>query len=370
MKIGVDAKWYFSGPPSTRTMLQNLLPCLFKFYPQHEWIIFLDRKDKRLGFPFQQPNITVQYVWAGINMLSNLFTLPYHNRKHNPDIMIFQTFPAFRPKGISIAFIHDVLFINYPQYFTWKEKLYFLPLRWLTPVAKRIVVTSEFVAKELVRYNYRKHYNEIDIVPLGISADFKPAEDLDPCLLQKVKEKFNLPDSFILFVGRLNARKNIESLLKAIPLLRDNRIIVVIVGGPDGKTTRIGKILSDTGLQNRVLLTGSVTSTELPAIYAMATLFCFPSFAEGFGLPPLEAMAAGVPAVVSHTTSLPEVCGDAPVYINSNSPENIAYALNHLLENPIIYQQKRTAGFEQARKYNWNKTAHLLMQSITNSIKQ
>ncbi|HKO80138.1 MAG TPA: glycosyltransferase family 1 protein [Chitinophagaceae bacterium] len=350
--------------------MQNLLPGLFKFYPQHEWIIFLDRKDKQFGFPFQQSNITVQYVWAGVNMFSNLFILPYHTRKYKPDIMIFQTFPAPGQKAISIAFIHDVLFNNYPQYFTWKEKLYFLPLKWLAPTANRIVVTSEFVAKELVKFNYRKQYNEIDIVPLGISTDFKPVEELDPSLLKKVKEKFNLPDSFILFVGRLNARKNVESLLKAIPLLRDTRITVVIVGEADGKTTPIGKILSDPRLQNRVLMTGTVTATELPAIYAMATLFCFPSFAEGFGLPPLEAMAAGVPVVVSRSTSLPEVCGEAPAYIDSYSPENIAFALNHLLEDPKIYQQKRKTGFEQARKYSWDKTAHLLMQSITNSVKK
>lgn len=302
-------------------------------------------------------------------MLSNLFVLPHHNRKHNPDIMIFQTFPAFRQKNRSIAFIHDVLFNNYPQYFTWKEKLYFLPLRWLTPSADRIVVTSTFVAKELIKYNYRKTSGEIDIVPLGISADFKPAEKLDPHLLKQVKEKFNLPDSFILFVGRLNARKNIESLLKAIPLLRNDSIKIVIVGGADGKATHLEKILLTSALQNRVLITGSVNSAELPAIYALAKLFCFPSFAEGFGLPPLEAMAAGVPVIVSHTTSLPEVCGDAPVYINSSSPEDIAHALDHLLEDPILYEQKRKIGFEQARKYNWDKTAHLLMQSITNSIK-
>lgn len=370
MKIGVDAKWYFSGPPSTRTILQNLLPCLFKFYPQHEWIIFLDKKDKQLHFPFQQPNITIQYVWAGINMLSNLFVLPRHNRKYNPDIMIFQTFPAFRQKNRSIAFIHDVLFNNYPQYFTWKEKLYFLPLKWLTPSADRIVVTSGFVANELVKYNYRKNSGEIDIIPLGISADFKPAEKLDQRLLKQVKEKFHLPGSFILFVGRLNARKNIESLLKAIPLLRDKHIKVVIVGGADGKATHLEKILLNAGLQNRVLMTGIVNSKELPAIYALAKLFCFPSFAEGFGLPPLEAMASGVPSVVSHTTSLPEVCGDAPVYIDSDSPEDIARALDQLLEDPVLYEQKRKTGFEQARKYNWDKTARLLMQSITNSTNQ
>jgi glycosyltransferase involved in cell wall biosynthesis len=368
MKIGVDAKWYFSGPPSTRTILQNLLPCLFKFYPQHEWIIFLDKKDKQLNFPFHEPNITVQYVWAGMNMLSNLFVLPRHNRKYNPDIMIFQTFPSFHQKNKSIAFIHDVLFNDYPQYFTWKEKLYFLPLRWLTQTADRIVVTSGFVAKELIKYNYRKTSGEIDIVPLGISADFKPAAEFDSHLLKQVKEKFNLPDSFILFVGRLNARKNIESLLKAIPLLSDKNIKVVIVGGADGKAIHLEKILSDHQLENRVVMTGVVNSTELPAIYAMAKLFCFPSFAEGFGLPPLEAMAAGVPVVVSGSTSFPEICGDAPVYIDSNNPADIARALDHLLEDPVLYEQKRKTGLEQARKYNWDKTAHLLMQSVANSI--
>jgi glycosyltransferase involved in cell wall biosynthesis len=370
MKIGVDAKWYFSGPPSTRTVLQNLLPRLFTAYPQHEWIIFLDKKDKQLKFPFQQPNITTHYVWAGVNMLSNLLVLPYYSRKYHPDIMIFQTFPAFHQKHRTVAFIHDVLFNNYPQFFTWKEKLYFLPLRWLAPAANRVIVTSEFVAKELLRYNYKKHPTDIDIVPLGISPDFKPANELDAELLKKVKEKFNLPDSFILFVGRLNARKNIESLLKAIPLLHDAEMKIVIVGGTDGKATNVQIILSDPIVENRVVMTGSVAADELPAIYAQATLFCFPSFAEGFGLPPLEAMAAGVPAVVSRTTSLPEVCGDAPVYIDSGSPESIAYALNRLLENPMLYQQKREQGLEQARKYNWDKTARGLMQCVTNCIKQ
>jgi len=367
MRIGVDAKWYFSGPPSTRTMLQNLLPPLFKFYPEHEWIVFLDRKDKQLGFPFHQSNIKIQYIWAGVNMLSNLLILPYHSRKYKPDIIIFQTFAALH-RNRSIAFIHDVLFNNYPQFFTWKEKLYFLPLKWLTSMADRVVVTSQFVANELIRYNYRKRPNEIDIVPLGVSSDFKPADELDANLLQRVKEKFNLPDSFILFVGRLNVRKNIESLLKAIPLLHDTKIAVVIVGEEDGKTNCFKEILSNPKLQNRVQMTGNIGNEELPAIYAMATLFCFPSFAEGFGLPPLEAMAAGIPAVVSKTTSLPEVCGDAPVYIDSPNPESIASALNHLLEDPIMYQQKRKTGFEQARKYNWDKTAHRLMQSVINTI--
>ena len=369
MRIGVDAKWYYSGPPSTRTMLQNLLPSLFKSYPEHEWIVFLDRKDKHLGFPFHQSNIKIHYIWAGVNMLSNLLVLPFHSRKYKPDIIIFQTFAAFQNR--SIAFIHDVLFKNYPQFFTWKEKLYFLPLKWLTSKANRVVVTSRFVASELIKYNYRKRLDEIDIVPLGVSSDFKPADELDTILLRRVKVKFSLPDSFILYVGRLNARKNVESLLKAIPLLHDSKIAVVVAGGADGKNDSFKAILSDNpGLRDRVQLTGRICNDDLPALYAMATLFCFPSFAEGFGLPPLEAMASGIPAVVTKSTSLPEVCGDAPVYIDSPNPESIASALNQLLSDPEIYRQKRATGLEQARKYNWDTTAHRLMQSVTNTLKK
>jgi glycosyltransferase involved in cell wall biosynthesis len=100
----------------------------------------------------------------------------------------------------------------------------------------------------------------------------------------------------------------------------------------------------------------------------MAKLFCFPSFAEGFGLPPLEAMAAGVPVIVSKTTSFPEVCGSAAAYIDPEKPESIADAVNNLIKDHTVYLQKRRAGFEQAQKYNWNSTAKKIMQSLNNAV--
>jgi glycosyltransferase involved in cell wall biosynthesis len=366
MKIGIDAKWYFNGPPSTRTMLQNLFCHLFRLYPEHEWIIFLDKKDSKLSFPFKQKNITPLYVWADNNMVSNLFLLPRYARKKNIDIMVFQTFPPFQRKINSIAFIHDVLFKDYPKFFSWKERLYFLPLSWLTPGAHRLMATTEYVADELIKHRYSESRSRIDIIPLGVSPEFKPAEQHDNNFLRQVKEKFRLPDSFILFVGRLNIRKNIPGLLKAIPMLSNQNIHLVIVGKQDGKTVNLKKFLVE---KKRVIITGPVANNELAAIYAMATLFCFPSFAEGFGLPPLEAMASGVPVVVSDTTALPEVCGDAAVYINPAEPENIAYALNGLLENPVLYNQKKKAGLERSAKYKWDITAEKFMQSIINAIK-
>ena len=370
MRIGIDAKWYFTGPVSGRTMLQNLLPRLFEFYPEHEWIVFLDKKDKKLDFPFRQKNIIPRYVWAENNMLSNLFILPRYIRKTGIEVLVFQTFPSFKQKIKSIAFIHDVLFKDFPQFFTWKERLYFFPLAWLTPKADRLIATTEFVAKELVRHKYARDRLQIDIVPLGVSKEFKPAELQDSHFLQEVKKKFGLPSAFVLFAGRLNIRKNIEALFKAVALLQDTGMALVIVGKEDGKSAHLSHFFSDPTIKKRVLMTGPMTNEELAATYAMAKLFCFPSFAEGFGLPPLEAMASGVPVVVSNTTALPEVCGDAAVYIDPAKPETIAGALNELSANAAMHMQKRKAGIEQAAKYDWDNTAHRFMQSILNSVKK
>jgi glycosyltransferase involved in cell wall biosynthesis len=282
--------------------------------------------------------------------------------------MVFQTFPTFQRKINSVAFIHDVLFKDYPHFFTFKERLYFSPLSWLAPKAHRLMATTEYVANELIKHKYSGRRSQVDIIPLGVSPEFKPPEQHDNNFLRQVKENFGLPDSFILFVGRLNIRKNIPGLLKAIPMLSNQSIPLVIVGKEDGRAVNLKKLLP--AKKNRVIITGQVTDNELTAIYAMAKLFCFPSFAEGFGLPPLEAMASGVPVVISRIPALSEVCEDAATYIDPSKPISIAQAINKLLENDKMYEQKRKQGLEQAKKYNWNITAQLFMQSVINAMKK
>lgn len=364
MRIGIDAKSYFQGPVSTRIVLQNILPELFKLYPEHEWIIFLDKKDKHRHFPFTQQNITVQYVWANNNMISNLFVLPRYLKKFNVQTIVFQMFPAFSSKFASVAFVHDVLFRDFPHFFTWKERLYFSPMHWLTRRSTRIIATTSYVTNDLVKFNYARNRAQIDIVPLGVSPAFKPREYLDKGLLKEVSEKFALPHNFILFVGRLNVRKNIENLLRALPLLDNTNIAIVIVGKEDWKSPDLQSILLDPKIKDRIIFTGGVTNEELTGIYALAKIFCFPSYAEGFGLPPLEAMASGVPVVVSDRTALPEVCGDAAVYINPEKPESIAQAINLLLTDENIYTLKRDAGLKRAELLSWKNSAIQLMNSV------
>jgi glycosyltransferase involved in cell wall biosynthesis len=370
MRIGIDAKWYFTGPVSTRVVLQNLLPELFALFPEHQWVLFLDKKDRGLALPFAADNIELHYVWADNNMLSNLLIVPRLLRRLKADVMVFQTFPALRHPVPSVAFIHDVLFRSFPQFFSWKERLYFVPLAWLTRnKADRLVATTDFVARELVSYRYTRSRAKIDLVPLAVSKTFRPLSQQDAGLLSTVKAKFGLPDRYLLYVGRLNVRKNIENLLRALLLLEDKEIKLVIIGKEDWKAPDLRELLSLPAISQRILLAGAMTDEELTATYSQAKIFCFPSFAEGFGLPPLEAMAAGIPVVVSDTTSLPEVCGDAAVYIEPGSPESIARALNELLADTGLYSRKSTMGLARAGQYSWEGTARALMNSIVNTAK-
>lgn len=364
MRIGIDAKSYFQGPVSTRIVLQNLLPELINQFPQHEWVIFLDQKDKHRHFPFQQQNITLQYVWGDINLLSNLFVLPRHIEKLKVQTTLFQMFPPLSKKWNSVAFVHDVLFRKFPQFFTWKEHLYFFVMPWLTRNAKRIVATTNYVAEELVELHYARNRSQISIAPLGVSKVFKPAQEQDSAWLSKVREKFSLPEKYVLFVGRLNVRKNIGNLLRAVPLLSDQHIRIIIVGKEDWKAPDLQAVFSDPKIKDRIHFTGGVSDEELTAIYALATVFCFPSYAEGFGLPPLEAMASGIPVVVSDRTALPEVCGDAALYINPDEPQQIAQSINLLLSDENLYREKSFAGLKRAASFSWDNSAIQLMKSI------
>jgi len=369
MRIGIDAKSLYTGPVSTRIVLQNLLPELFRLYPEIEWIVFLDKKDKARELPFSDKNLQIEYVWAGINQLANLFILPRYYRRLKVDLVVYQTFPALTPGTASIAFIHDVLFRDFPQFFTWKERLYFATLAFLTRRASRVTATTGYVAKNLKKYNYVKDQSLIDIVPLGVSSVFKPREEQDPAFLDNIKNQLSLPSRYILFVGRLNVRKNVENLLKALPLIKDEDTPLLVVGKADWKTPDLDILLSKPEIGKRVIVKSGITDQELVAIYALATVFCFPSFAEGFGLPPLEAMASGVPVVVSDRTALPEVCGTAAVYADPDDPASIASGIDRLLGDKSFYEEKKESGLKRASQFTWTNTALAFRESIHNAMK-
>jgi glycosyltransferase involved in cell wall biosynthesis len=363
MKIGVDAKWFYNGPVSGRVFIRQVLSRLLTTYPQHEWHIYLNKKNRNESFPFTGENITRHYIWSAYNMLSNRFLIPRHAKAHGLDVVLFQSFCGHQTTFRQALFVHDILFESRPEFFSWKEKTYFSFIKSSCRQADHIITSSQAVKDDLIHFKYTDNENKIDIAPLGVSENFKTLFGHDPRKISEVRSRYKLPQRFILFLGRMNTRKNIAAVLEALPLIRDKEISLVIAGEKDWEQPKLSKLIRAAGT-SRVVLAGAIAEEDVPAVYAMAELFCFPSFAEGFGLPPLEAMASGLPVIVSNTSSLPEVCGDAALYVDPHHPQEIAAAVDDLLKNDFLRRQKTDAGIKRASLFTWERTAGSIMKTL------
>jgi len=357
MRIGIDAKWYFGGPPSGVRVIQNLIAAILKHDKVNEYCFFLDIRFRDIEFPHKDnKQVTYIYLWAGNNLLSNLFILPRIAKRQHLDVMMFQNFVSPFYRGKKIVYIFDILFKSFPQFFTKTERIYFFFIKYLARFSDRIVTLSETEKKRMVEFGYAKE-ERIDAIYIGVDSVFKTLKNHSLSRIEQVKAKYNLPERYLLYVGRVNKRKNIENLLQALPLINDKFIPLVIVGKEDWKQVDYTSFVENGGVRERILFTGWTDDEDLPVIYSLATVFCFPSFAEGFGLPPLEAMASGVPVVTSNVTSLPEICGKAVLYVSPENPSEMANAVNNLLENKSFYQLKASEGIEHAREFTWEQAA-------------
>jgi len=369
LKIGIDAKWFFEGPPSGRVVIRNLVKHLIGLPPENELYIFLDARAKELEFPYQQPHVHVIYVWGRVNMLSNVLVVPFSAWNLHLDVFVFQNFSPLFSNFKRLAYIHDVLFKTHPHFYTLTERLYLWPLKYLAWFADRLCTVSETERRRMAEIGYGGE-QKTDVVYHGVDEAFMPRERHDSVALQAVAEKYNLPDTFILYVGRLNVRKNIFNLLRALPLLENSAVPLVIVGGYDWKMTSVDELLEELGIKHRVIFTGPVYGDDLPRIYALATVQCFVSYAESFGLPALEGMASGVPVVVSDRTCLPEICADAALYADPDNPHDIGMRVDQLLVGGELWQQQRKRGLMRAGDYTWKKSAENLLKSVYRTVRK
>ncbi|MBL7848585.1 MAG: glycosyltransferase family 4 protein [Cyclobacteriaceae bacterium] len=361
MRIGIDAKWYFEGPPSGRRVVRALVEAMLRCDQRNEYYIFLNQRHRAEQFPMQGPNIHLVYVWAGNNQLSNVFVLPRYANRYKVDVTLYQNFISPFGTTKKIAYIHDVLFLSNPEFYTTYERLYFAPLKYLTRRADAVITVSEEERKRLIHFGFAKDPDKLFVAHHGVDSTFLPRNDYDTKRVEAVKLRYALPDRFLLFVGRLNLRKNVDNLLKGVALLQDKDIPLVIVGTTNWKESNHLQTIKALGIEDRVQFKGSIDQ-DLGVVYSLSTLFCFPSFAESFGLPPLEAMACGVPVVVSDTTSLPEICGDAGNYVPADNPQQIAAVIDSLLCNGQLYESKKMLGLAQARKFTWENAAKKILQ--------
>lgn len=360
LKIGIDAKWYFRGPPSGRRVVRNLVKHTLAAPGGDEIHVFTDRDFRESPLDVAIAPGRRHHVWAGNNQLSNLAIVPRVADRLALDAVVYQNFVPLRAhRHARVAMVYDAIFETHPQFFTPLERMYFAPLPYLTRNADRVCTGSHSERARLAALGYA-HPDRIDVVPNGVDGVFLAVQTGDDERRELLRH-FQLPERFVLFVGRVTARKNLGALVAAIALL-DEPIHLVVAGAADDTVSGLLALIRENAMAKRVHAIGAVDDPTLRALYSAATVFCFPSFDEGFGLPPLEAMALGAPCVVSDIAVLREVCGDAAYYADPADPASLAQALHAAMVEPDA--GKRSAGIARAAGYRWEAAAAALLACV------
>ncbi len=275
--------------------------------------------------------------------------------KHSIDVFHGPNFYLPRRGKTPMAVtVHDLSAQFMPSQHSLKHRLSQIFLKPSLKRADRIITVSKATEDELVRY-YSRCADKIHVVYNGVSDRFSPAGDEEK---KRIKKDLGLPERFILFVGTLEPRKNLRGLLLAYAQLREKFYFkLVIAGGKGWMESDIPKIIAENKLENDVLFTGYIDSERLPALYSTADIFAYPSFYEGFGLPPLEAMACGTPVVTSNRSSLPEVAGDAAILVDPDDVGDIAVELKRIIEDEELRNGLIKKGLTRAKKFTWDRCA-------------
>lgn len=343
-----------------------------KNHPEHEFIFIFDRPyDKDYIF---SENITpvvigpqARHPFLFIAWFE--FRIPKILKKYKADLLLSPDgYLSLRTKVPQLAVIHDINFVHRPKDLPWlisKYYNYFFPR--FANIAKRIATVS-FYSKEDITRSFKVDYDKIDVVYDGVNHVIKPISEEAKIV---VRRKYTEGSRYFLFVGALHPRKNICGLLKAFDAfktIQKTDCKLVIVGGKMHKTGEIFETYENMRFKKDVVFTGRVSTPELHDIFGAAFALAFVPFFEGFGIPIVEAMSAGVPVICSNTTSIPEVGGNAVLYADPIKIDQITEAMIKLDGDPDLRKTLIEKGFIQKDKFSWDETARLLWMSIERAL--
>ena len=259
----------------------------------------------------------------------------------------------------AVVTIHDCIHLRFPQYLPNKlGYAYARASMWMaTHRSDRILTVSEASKRDILDY-FRVPPEKIDVIYNGIDERFGQSPPEDD--IARIRERYQLNDPFILYAGNIKPHKNLERTIEAFHLLRRKsefeNIKLVIIGDEIAKYAALRHAVHHYKLHKYVRFFGFVPDSTLAILYRLAAVFVFPSLYEGFGLPPLEAMASGTPVITSNVSSLPEVVGDAALLVDPLQPEDIAEAMRRVLTDPALREDLRRRGLARAQHFSWERS--------------
>lgn len=357
MRIGIDARMLrYSG---IGKYIQNLIENLAKIDRKNQYILFCKEADLRIC-KIKQENFNFRVVKTPLFSLREQLSLPTMIKKNRLDIFHTPHFniPLFSPVKKMVT-IHDLIPLIFPgARSSWLSRTYYRFMNsQVVKKAGKIIAVSKNTERDLLKF-FKVPEGKIEVIYEAVSGRFKPVNDVKS--LEEIKKKFNITKRFLLYVGLKELHKNLVSLIKILEILKKKMgldIQLVIVGKRDPRFTQAEETAKELDLEGDVLFLGEVSDEDVVLLYNAAQIFLFPSLYEGFGLPPLEAMACGTPVISSNTSSLPEVLGDAAILINPRDIDEWAKKIRKVLTDEDLRKKLKQKGLGRVKQFSWEKAA-------------
>lgn len=360
MHIGIDAHAIGAQQGGNETYIRNLISALAGLDSKNRYTLYFTSREAAEEWRGRYDNFGVRLLPPPTPLVRVPVALAFELRRRPVDLLHVQfTAPPFCPVPF-VATIHDLAFEHHPETFTRRGRSQLkLTVRRTARRAAHILTVSEF-SRQDIAHTYRISPYKITVTHNGVEPRFTPDAET-PDEGESVRRRFKIERDYLLAVGSLQPRKNLARLLGAYRRLREKHTDLthqlVLVGRQLWLYKDILREIERQAWARDVIVTGYVGDEELPALYRSATALVYPSLFEGFGLPPLEAMACGTPVITSKTSSLPEVVGDAALLVNPQSESNLAEAILRVVRDGALREDLRQRGPARAGRFTWAAAA-------------
>ncbi len=358
MKIGMSAEWIGTNAGGLETYEESLIKALAAVDEINEYEIYVSYKDALSELSQCNSNVKRYYLGSSSRWYAFAAGIPWQLVKNPVNLFHALVVPPLFCPGKLIFTIHDLAYIEHPEWYPLLVRKRLAFMTWLGILkAEHIIAVSNATKNSIIDY-YKIPESRITVIHEGADPIFRPIPESEE--RSSRLERHGIRSPFMLYVGRFHARKNLIRLVQAFARIRselDPSFQLVLVGRDQYHGALVMDEIARLGLGEQVICPGHIPVDDLPYLYSAAELFVYPSLFEGFGLPPLEAMACGTPVAVSDRKSLPEVVGEAGVLFDPDNTEEIAKTLLDMLQDEVRRKELGMCSIEQASRFSWETAA-------------
>jgi glycosyltransferase involved in cell wall biosynthesis len=356
MRIAIDARKLHDF--GIGTYIRNLLRQLARLDTESEYVLLCQERDKPVAGALG-PNFRSLVNDSPSYSLREQVSVPAALRREHPDVFHAPHYvlPVLT-RCPSVVTIHDCIHLMFPQYLPNRAAYVYARASIWSAARKstRILTVSESSKRDILRF-FDVPPEKITVIYNAIDERFRQQPSDDEVI--RVQERFQLHGDFVMYAGNVKPHKNLERLIEAFHLVRHEAgldVKLVVIGDEVSKYAELRRAVHRHNLHKYVRFLGFMPDETLAVLYRLAAVFVFPSLYEGFGLPPLEAMASGAPVVTSNVSSLPEVAGDAALLVDPYDPRAIADGIRRVLTDPALHAGLRERGLRRAAEFSWEQS--------------